>query len=58
MPATKECPLCGGTMSLHDTTTVTHIPGNPQATERVTKEWVCPDCDYFEDYDDDEESSR
>jgi YgiT-type zinc finger domain-containing protein len=57
MPATKECPLCGGSMRLRDTTTVTHVPGNPKATERTTKEWVCPDCDYFEDYDDDEESS-
>jgi transposase len=56
MPETKECPLCGGTMRIHDAKTVTQIPGNPQATERTTREWVCPDCDYFEEAD--EEISR
>jgi rubredoxin len=49
MPATKECPLCGGTMKLHERHTVVHVPGNPNATTRTTWEWVCPDCDYFEE---------
>jgi ssDNA-binding Zn-finger/Zn-ribbon topoisomerase 1 len=49
MPATKECPLCGGTMQLRENQTVVHIPGNPNATTRTTREWVCPDCDYFEE---------
>jgi hypothetical protein len=56
MPELKECPLCGGTMTLHESKTVTRVPGNPKATERLSKEWVCPDCDYFEEAD--EESSR
>jgi YgiT-type zinc finger domain-containing protein len=49
MPATKECPLCGGTMKLRENKTTVHVPGNPNATTRTTREWVCPDCDYFEE---------
>ena len=56
MPASRECPLCGGTMKVKQTQTVTRIPGNPNATTRTASEWVCPDCDYFEEAD--EESSR
>jgi len=56
MPGTKECPLCAGTMRLRETKTVTHIPGNPKDSERTSREWVCPDCDYFEEAD--EENSR
>jgi C4-type Zn-finger protein len=55
MPTTRECPLCGGTMKMKETQTVTHIPGNPSDTTRTTSEWVCPDCDYFEEAE--EESS-
>jgi YgiT-type zinc finger domain-containing protein len=51
MPATKECPLCGGTMKFRESQTVTRVPGNPVATTRTTREWVCPDCDYFEEAD-------
>ena len=57
MPATKECPLCGGTMKLRENTTSVHVPGNPNATTRTTREWVCPDCDYFEEAEE-AESSR
>jgi hypothetical protein len=49
MPATRECPLCGGTMRIHETQSVVQIAGNPNATAHVTREWVCPDCDYFEE---------
>jgi len=41
----RGCPLCGGTMDLKRTQRVTQVPGNPKATA----EWVCPDCDYFEE---------
>jgi transposase len=47
----KECPLCGGTMRLRENQTVVRVPGNPNATTRITREWVCPDCDYFEEAD-------
>jgi ssDNA-binding Zn-finger/Zn-ribbon topoisomerase 1 len=49
MPATKECPLCTGTMRLRESQTTDRVPGNPSATTRTTREWVCPDCDYFEE---------
>jgi rubredoxin len=51
MPDTRECPLCGGTMRLKQTTTVAHIPGYEDPAPKKTLEWVCPDCDYFEDAD-------
>jgi len=49
MPEMQECPLCGGTMRLRTTNTVARIPGNPQDTIQSSTEWVCPDCDYFEE---------
>lgn len=41
-------------MKLRQTQRVTQVPGNPKAITTQTSEWVCPDCDYFED---DEEGS-
>lgn len=49
--ATKECPLCGGTMRFKEIQAVTMVPGNPKPATTTTREWVCPDCDYFEDAD-------
>jgi uncharacterized protein with PIN domain len=55
MPAQqRECPLCGGTMRLTEKESVVHVPGNPNATTRRTREWICPDCDYFEDAEEEE----
>ena len=51
--SSRECPLCGGSMRFRRTTNVTQIPGNPSATTRVVSEWVCPDCDYFEEAEED-----
>ena len=56
MPASRECPLCGGTMKIREIQTVTQVPGNPHPTTRTTWEWVCPDCDYFEEADEDRSS--
>jgi transposase len=53
MPDSKECPLCGCTMRLHEHETVVQVPGNPNATKSMTREWVCPDCDYFEEVEED-----
>jgi rubredoxin len=50
MPDTRECPLCGGTMQLKQTT-VPPVPGYVDTTPKKTLEWVCPDCDYFEEAD-------
>lgn len=49
MPATRECPLCGEPMRRKETLAVVQIPGHPQATTTTALEWVCPDCDYFEE---------
>jgi C4-type Zn-finger protein len=56
MPGPRECPLCGGTMMIKETQTVTQVPGNPNATTTTSREWVCRDCDYFEEAE--EERSR
>jgi C4-type Zn-finger protein len=45
----KECPLCGELMTLRDTLTTTQIPGNPKPTVHTVREWVCLDCEYFEE---------
>jgi len=34
---------------------VVKLPGNPRETTRPVREWVCPDCDYFEEADEEEE---
>jgi YgiT-type zinc finger domain-containing protein len=49
MSDTMECPLCGGTMRARETQSVMRVPGNLQPTTRTVREWVCPDCDYFEE---------
>jgi C4-type Zn-finger protein len=46
---TKECPLCGGTMQIKTTETEVRVPGNPRSTTRSSSEWLCADCDYFEE---------
>ena len=48
----RECPLCGSTMFLKETQTVTQIPGNPKPITRQHREWICPDCDNFEEVED------
>jgi C4-type Zn-finger protein len=49
MSSTKECPLCGGTMRLDRKETVVPVPGHPTPTSTRSAEWVCSDCDYFEE---------
>ena len=55
MPA-RECPLCGGSMRLREQQSIVTVPGNPNATTRQTREWICPVCDYFEEAE--EENTR
>jgi rubredoxin len=50
-PEQRECPLCGGSMRLKESEIVSHIPGNPKPTKRRHREWVCPDCDNFQEAD-------
>jgi transposase len=51
MPVGKECPMCGESMRLKEGEVVVRVPGNPNATTRKTREWLCPECDYFEEAD-------
>jgi hypothetical protein len=52
---TKECPLCGEMMQLREREIVDRVPGYAQTKTTKSFEWLCPECDYFEDYDEDED---
>jgi hypothetical protein len=41
--------MCGGAMHLKETEILVQVPGNPRATTRRLVEWICPDCDYYEE---------
>ena len=45
----KECPLCGEIMRLEARQTTDSLPGSGQTTTREIREWVCPECDYWEE---------
>jgi acetone carboxylase gamma subunit len=52
--AAKECPMCGETMRLNEREVVQRVPGSPQTATTRFREWVCPECDYFEEVEDSE----
>lgn len=41
-------------MRYRETSAAVQVPGNPNATPQTTREWVCPDCDYFEEAEENE----
>ena len=43
--------MCGEFMRLTERLQVDRIPGTSQVTTKAMKEWVCPECDYFEEYE-------
>lgn len=45
----KECPMCGERMHLETRETITRVPGSSQEIRTVVQEWICGECDYFED---------
>lgn len=47
----KECPQCGDRMSLVTRDNVTRVPGSSQEVRTVVREWICRECDYFEEAD-------
>jgi C4-type Zn-finger protein len=53
MEPTKECPLCGERMRLKKHEEIGLIPGTSEAKVMKVTEWVCPDCDYFEEIEED-----
>lgn len=51
----KPCPMCDETMRLRDREVINRVPGTPQTSAAKYREWVCPECDYFEDAEEKEE---
>ena len=45
-PLMRECPLCGESMRL----SVRDVQER-NGTVRQVREWICPECDYFEEAD-------
>jgi rubredoxin len=52
MADSRECPLCGGAMRIKRREVEIAVPGNPRPTKRLSLEWMCPDCDYYEEAED------
>jgi acetone carboxylase gamma subunit len=50
--ALKECPMCGETMQIREGQITDRVPGTTQTKTRKFREWICPECDYFEDVED------
>lgn len=49
MAESKDCPLCAESMRLHVRERIERVPGSGHTTTRTVREWVCPECDYFEE---------
>jgi len=41
--------MCGEMMRLRARETVDRLPGTTQTRTTQFREWVCPECDYFEE---------
>jgi len=54
MEPTKDCPLCGEHMRRKNREEINYVPGTAEAKTVRFSEWVCPDCDYFEEIEDGE----
>jgi hypothetical protein len=47
--------MCAGSMHIKVHEEVTHIPGQGQGKAHVVREWVCRECDYFEEVEETEQ---
>jgi C4-type Zn-finger protein len=56
MAVDRECPYCGGTMRLRPFVRTDRIPGRPETVSKPIFEWICPDCDYFEEIEQETET--
>jgi len=45
--------MCGEAMQLDTRERIDRIPGIGRAKTRQAQEWVCPECDHFEEADED-----
>jgi len=41
--------MCNEFMRLKTLKTVARVPGTSQEVKTAVREWICPECDYFED---------
>ncbi len=41
--------MCGETMRLSLREVQTVMPGRGEGPVRIIREWICPECDYFEE---------
>jgi acetone carboxylase gamma subunit len=49
--------MCGEGMRRVEREIADPIPGSTESKRRVTAEWVCPDCDHFEEVELDDDSA-
>jgi acetone carboxylase gamma subunit len=49
MSEVRECPLCGESMRLVERQTADRIVGTSDFKVKSAWEWVCPECDFFEE---------
>ncbi len=49
--------MCGEFMRLIERVQVDRIPGTSETAKKPIKEWVCPECDYFEEHETEETPS-
>jgi C4-type Zn-finger protein len=47
----KDCPQCGERMRLQTREVLSRVPGTSQDVRTLLREWVCRECDYFEEDD-------
>lgn len=52
--AAKDCPMCGETMRLQTREVTDRVPGTLQTKVTTFAEWVCPECEYFEEAEDED----
>ena len=50
--------MCGENLRIVERERVDHIPGTGQSTRQRVREWVCRECDYFEEVDEDVAGER
>ena len=48
---TKECPICASRMRIQVRELTDRVPGTRASVTKTMREWICPECEYFEDAD-------
>jgi predicted RNA-binding Zn-ribbon protein involved in translation (DUF1610 family) len=51
----KECPMCGEMMRLREAEITNQVPGTLRTSTTQSRQWICPECDYFEEMEDGED---